>query len=321
MARYHRVEDIIHLALALQVPGPGLCLEDVQRRFEVGRRTAERMRLAVDRLYPGMTWSKGPDGRKYWQLPAGHAIGLVTWRPEEIDALASAADEAEASADHERARILSALRDKLEALAAPDPATALASARDEGPMVRLRHAIVADHEIILHRRRRSGERVTHRVAPYGLLSGARLYLVATGGIARRPRLYALEETIEVEALDTTFERDPNVDLRRFAANAFGPFEEAPMEVCWRFAPPAADDALDYEFHPQQAIHRGNDGSVEVRFRAESLVELGWHLFAWGNRVEDRNAPVLKDRFATMMRRALDARPTARPTDRAEAHGS
>ena len=44
MARYHRVEDVIHLALALQVPGRGLCLEDIQQRFQVGRRTEERMR-------------------------------------------------------------------------------------------------------------------------------------------------------------------------------------------------------------------------------------------------------------------------------------
>ena len=321
MARYHRVEDIIHLALALQVPGPGLCLEDVQRRFGVGRRTAERMRLAVDRLYPGMESSKNSDGRKYWHLPAGAANGLVAWLPEEIDALSSSIDAADAAGDRERVRILSALRDKVDCLVATDAAPAASTPREAGPTERLRRAIVADHEVILHLRRRNGERRARRVAPYGLLGGARPYLVATDGSGRRPRLYALEETVEVEFLDSTFERDPNVDLRRFAANALGPFEEAPMEVCWRFAASDADDALEYEFHPDQAVHHGDDGSVEIRFHAESLVELGWHLFAWGDRVEARDLPVLKHHFATMMRRALDARPAEGPEQAREGHGA
>ena len=176
-------------------------------------------------------------------------------------------------------------------------------------MADLQRAIVLDHEIVLHRRRVDGERVVSRVKPYGLLGGPRQVLVAIHAGHRHPCLFPVSKIEEVEALDAPFERDPNIDLRRYAANAFLPFEEGPMTLCWRFAPHDADDALEYEFHPEQRIDSRDDGSVEVHFRAESLVELAWHLFAWGDRVEGRDLPVLKHRFNTMMRRALEARPS------------
>ncbi|MBW2313861.1 MAG: WYL domain-containing protein [Deltaproteobacteria bacterium] len=315
MPRYHRVEDIIQLALALQVPGGGLCLEDIQQRFEVGRRTAERMREAVDRLYPGLTSSKGADGRKYWQLPSGQANGLVSWLPEELDALARAIHVAEGSGDAEDSRALSALHDKVEALTAQSSAispsdTGTPAAKPSAePMANLQRAIVLDREIVFRRRRPDGELVPARARPYGLLGGARLLLVAIYEGEVRPRLIPVADIDEVEPLETRFEREPNVDLRRYAANAFLPFEEGPLTHCWRFAAHDADEALEYEFHPEQRIDALADGSVEIHFHAESLVELAWHLFAWGDRVEGHDLPVLKHRFNAMMRRALEARPS------------
>jgi predicted DNA-binding transcriptional regulator YafY len=313
MPRYHRVEDIIQLARALQVPGPGLCLEDIQQRFDVGRRTAERMREAVDRLYPGMTSAKGSDGRKYWRLPTGEANQLVCWLREEVDALAHAIRDAERSGDATQARALAALYDKVEALGAAGADRAEDEPDAAGPMAALGRAIVLDREIVLHRNRRHGEPITTRARPYGLLGGPRPLLVAVDAGSRSPRLHALEEIREVRLLETRFERDPNVDLRRFAANAFVPFEEPPVELCWRFAPEAADDALEYEFHPDQQIDQRADGSIDVRFQADSLVEMAWHLFAWGDRVQTQEPPVLNHHFGAMMQRALATRPAAQPT--------
>lgn len=312
MPRYHRVEDIIQLALALQVPGPGLCLEDIQERFGVGRRTAERMREAVDRLYPGLTSTKGGDGRKYWRLPAGEANGLVSWQRDELDALAGAIRDARGAGDVERARVLATLHDKVEALAgAEGTADAPAAAV---PTEGLKRAIVLGCEVRMGRRRGDGERVVARVKPYGLLGGPRPLLVAVPAGGRRPRLVAVDDVDEVELLDAVFERDSNIDLRRYAANAFLPFEEGPVELCWRFAPESADDVLEYEFDPEQQIDHRDDGGVVVRFHAESLVEAAWHVFAWGDRIEAMELPVLKHRFSAMMRRALEARPRS-----AEAH--
>jgi len=87
MARYERAETIIALALALQAPGRGLSLDQIRQRFEVSRRTAERLRDAVARLFPGLVWESGCDGHRYWKLRRGAANGLMRWSLEELKAL------------------------------------------------------------------------------------------------------------------------------------------------------------------------------------------------------------------------------------------
>ena len=46
--RYERVGDIVRLAIRLQGSRGGLTIADIQDEFSVSRRTAERMRDAVE---------------------------------------------------------------------------------------------------------------------------------------------------------------------------------------------------------------------------------------------------------------------------------
>ena len=46
--RYERLKDIIDLAVRLQGSRAGVTLEDIQQDLSVSRRTAERMRDAVE---------------------------------------------------------------------------------------------------------------------------------------------------------------------------------------------------------------------------------------------------------------------------------
>ena len=309
MPRYHRVEDIIHFALALQAPGRGLCLEDVQQRFGVGRRTAERMREAVDRLYPGMTSHKDADGRKYWRLSVGEANGLMSWQPEELGILDELLEEAERERRDDRVRLLRAMRDKVQALSHPstDPDAAATTACD-AHQERLRRAIVLDRQVVLTHREWDGSKVRSRVHPYGILAGARPRLVAFHPDAERDRIHPLDEVDGVELLEMDFERQPVLDMRRFAANAFAPYEDGPIDVAWRFSGEHVKDVLGYEFHPDQDLRHESDGSLEVRFRADGLVEMSWHMFGWGDRVETLEAPVVKNRFISMLRLAREAHP-------------
>jgi predicted DNA-binding transcriptional regulator YafY len=319
MPRYQRVDDIIQLAQALRASGPGLRLEDIQRRFRVGRRTAERMRETVDRLHPGMTWRKGPDGFKYWQLPSGEASDLVPWHPDELVALEEAAAGAAREGWHERARALGSLRDKLRLLATSSAAGEAAPASASDPArERLLRAIVLEREVVLALRDGEDETTRERVHPYGLLGGARPRLVAFHPELGRARAHPLDAIAGVELLAEGFERQPCLDLRRFAANAFAPYEEGPVEVAWRFTGEAAREALAYPFHPEQALARRGDGAVEVRFRAEGLVVVAWHLFAWGDRAQQAEPLLVKHRFDATVRRALDALPEARSAPGVEA---
>ena len=48
---YDRAMDIVRLAIRLQGTASGLTLGDIQREFEISRRTAERLRSAVEDLF------------------------------------------------------------------------------------------------------------------------------------------------------------------------------------------------------------------------------------------------------------------------------
>ena len=48
---------------------------------------------------------------------------------------------------------------------------------------------------------------------------------------------------------------------------------------------AAEDVLNYNFHPTQNMERNDDGSVTVTFKASGDKHIIWHLFKWGDSVK------------------------------------
>jgi PAS domain-containing protein len=67
--RYQRSVDLVELTGILQTTAAGLSIDEIAMRFEVSRRTAERMLSALRRRFPGLEpIFRG--GRKYWKLPA-----------------------------------------------------------------------------------------------------------------------------------------------------------------------------------------------------------------------------------------------------------
>ena len=59
--------------------------------------------------------------------------------------------------------------------------------------------------------------------------------------AEETRLWRLANASEVRITDETFERHPNFDLRRYAKQSFGTYQERPVQVALRFSPKAARD--------------------------------------------------------------------------------
>src|SRR3546814_11397237 len=57
------------------------------------------------------------------------------------------------------------------------------------------------------------------------------------------------------------------------------------EIVWRFLPEAASRAAEYQFHPNQSAEYRDDGSLIVRFKAAGWLEMAWHLYQWGDKVE------------------------------------
>ena len=44
-------------------------------------------------------------------------------------------------------------------------------------------------------------------------------------------------------------------------------------------------AAEFHFHPTQVLEPQDDGSLIVRFTAAGWLEMAWHLYQWGDKVE------------------------------------
>lgn len=305
--RYEKADNLLQLALEMQAARHGLSLQDIQERFAVGRRTAMRMRDAILRNFPQAVDVETGDKTKRWRIPAGVLDRLVSFSADELADIESAITLLRANGQPDRAARLENVRGKLKALIPPDVARrtepdidalleAEGFAMRPGPrprvpgtvMIELRDAVKACMKVeIDYRNRRNGKLNTRLVHPYGFLFGHRNYLVAyhEHPKANDVALFSLSNIESVSVCDTYFERDPAFRLSDFAARSFGVYQQDPYEVIWKFTPEAASTAAEFEFHPTQHLEPQDDGSLIVRFHAASDLEMAWHLYMWGDKVE------------------------------------
>ena len=126
------------------------------------------------------------------------------------------------------------------------------------------------------------------VEPYGMLLGIRQYLIARDlGNGRHFRRFRLDRITSAKITGQSFARDADFDLDAYAAQSFGSYHSDAeyQPVIWRFAPDAAAAAREFEFHPNQVVTEEPDGAVRVTFTASGWVEMAWHLYQWGDKVE------------------------------------
>jgi predicted DNA-binding transcriptional regulator YafY len=320
--RYEKAEMVLRIAFEMQGSACGLSLQDIQQGFAdepLSRRTAERLRDAIERLFPQMEVANGGELPKRWRIPGGNGTDLTAVTAEELSNLKTAVAvlrrenmQAQAqSAEMVLAKLRAHLSRRMAARIEPDLE---ALTESEGLAMRpcprlkinrehlsaLREAIIARRKVRLrYLFRGSRKRGDQTVHPYGFLYGKRHYLVAWSEFqgARGYRNFALANIEGVELLDQGFTRARDFSIARYAEQSFGVFQEKPVEVVWKFSPKAAADASEFLFHPAQRTEWQDDGSLIVRFRAGGLMEMSWHLFTWGGEVE-----ILKPkRLATMLR--------------------
>ncbi|PKU25054.1 helix-turn-helix transcriptional regulator [Telmatospirillum siberiense] len=318
-ARHEKAENLMRLARDMQGSVTGLTLGEIEERFDVSRRTAERMRDAVLRLYPDYLEEWAPDGLKRWRIPAGLNRTPDPIQAGEMTALAAGAESLRHEGREEQAALLDKLGAKLrtylprETLTRIEPDYELL-VQSEGLAFRpgpqatiegdtrdlLRLAILCSQQVAFDYRSRGTGSISHQtVEPYGFLYGLRPYLVARSANpqAEGLRLFSLANIDKAWQLKTTFVRDPTFSLADYAARSFGTFQESPVEVAWRVRPTSAEDARTWIFHPSQTMEDQPDGSLIVKFRAGGLVEMCWHLFTWGGEIEVLEPPELKRMMA------------------------
>ena len=317
--RYERLKDIIDLAIRLQGSRGGVTLDDIQQELSVSRRTAERMRDAVEWAFGPLETAPVHDNRLHWRLQSNALRHLVRISAEELTALATAAEALDRGGLPEQAAGLRDLDTKLRAVQQEATLERLESDLetllqaeglamrpgprqpvDAGLLSLLREAILSRRTVQFRYRARSTRQESRQtVEPYGLLYGNRAFLVGRTDWSDEPRLWRLTGVSDARLLDERFERDPAFDLQRYARRSFGTFQEKPVRVVLRFDEDAAPDASSFLFHPDQAVEQHEDGTVTVRFEAGGLDEMCWHLVTWGETVTVEKPVRLRRRLAKM----------------------
>ena len=197
--RYERLTELFSLAVRLQGSRGGLTIADIQEEFPVSRRTAERMRDAVEATFGPLETVDVDTGdrRIRWRLRSRALHPFIQISPRELADIEAAAGSLDTASIAERAGKLRDLAVKLRTVSRGHSAEefdgALASLMEaeglamragpkeyfeEGLLPLVRNAIATRRKIEFdYLSRRTGRRIRRRVRPYGVLYGNRAFLV------------------------------------------------------------------------------------------------------------------------------------------------
>ena len=82
--RYSRVSDIIDLIILMQSKFNGVTLEEIKERFDVSRRTAERMRDSLMNILPSVQEIDSEGRIKRWGFVNYSMTEIITFTNDEI---------------------------------------------------------------------------------------------------------------------------------------------------------------------------------------------------------------------------------------------
>lgn len=325
---FAKAQDLVRLAQMAAARHGGVSLDDIRAEFGVSHRTAQRMTDALEATFANVETVDAEDRRRHWKLVDPRLERLQPRQETTIEALEIAARDAEAEGRLRHAKALDALRDGLLARLAPRDAlrseadaeavlSALGQVARPGPKVDLRPEVI---EAVIEALRgpfrlrvRYGDPGAEEriIEPHGLLLGHRSYLVARQPSRGETILnFRMDRIRAATVLDESFALAPGFSLEGYAAQAFGVYQDPAQhgEVVWRFLPEAAERAAGFRFHPTQVLEPQDDGALIVRFHAAGWLEMAWHLYQWGDKVEVLAPAGLRDLVAGHRRSDFDALP-------------
>jgi predicted DNA-binding transcriptional regulator YafY len=325
---FSKAQDLIRLAQIASARRQGISLEEIAREFGVSHRTAQRMTEALEATFATVEANDGPDRKRRWRLADPQLDRLQLRNETGIEALEIAARHAAAESRLRHAKALSDLRQGLlDRLPARNAArleadaeavlTAMAEVTRPGPKVRINpdilDAIIEALRGPFRLRVRYGtpDAPSRILEPHGVLLGHRTYLAARDPAkSDEIRNFRIDLIHAAEPLDESFALQEGFTLADYAARSFGVWQDPDQygEVVWRFAPEAAERAAGFSFHRDQRLELLDDGSLIVRFHAAGWLEMVWHLYQWGDKVEVLFPEPLRQMVANHRRADFSALP-------------
>ena len=314
--RYSRVSDILDLIVLMQSKVLGITLKDIEKELNVTRRTAERIRDAILLGLPQVDEIETTGKEKHWGFISGYTINeIINFTPEEIAILESIKDS---SQTEDKKITLDNVITKLKAhskkqITKIDDAIELIL-KSEGVAVSQKPSHKIDIQILDTIRKAIKEQVmidckysnnSKCLAPYGIIYGSNVYLIAVEEGKPNPFVYSLHKISNAHITSKNFDKG-DFNIKDFANHSFGVYQNEIMKVELLFTPEVAEEVLNYNFHPSQKVKQNKDGSVTVKFNASGELEIIWHIFKWSNNVKIIAPTKLKKMYIEYLENVLTA---------------
>jgi predicted DNA-binding transcriptional regulator YafY len=322
--RYEKPEALLELARLLAASAEGMTLEEMCQITGKSRRTVERMRDSLVSLFPQMI-EEADGATKRFRIPGGLDGFYQCPTTEELLELSKIIEEHRSAGAHVRADSLQGLDRKiraamrrpsllriepdLEALLQAEFIAIQAGPRpveDEAVFLTIRSALLESRSLQITYGAGSRPGEPREIVPYGILFGRMNYLIAADFGTEHPKHWRFDRICDLKLLNRHAARPPEFNLKVFANASFGYFQGEQEDVVLHVLPHGNDDDFkNWRFHPDQIVEYLPDGSALVRFRASGMIELAWHLFTWGNRIQVLAPVSLRQLLTTELRVALD----------------
>lgn len=305
--RYSRVSDILDLMVFILSRMQGVTIPEIAERYNVSRRTAERMRDSLLNIFPDFEeLDYIQDDYKHWGFSNRLYSKLISFNPEEIanleqikDILTNSKSTDTLNKTIEKLKAVTtkhhtSIEDEIEMLLHTEGFAIRQKPNyhiDISTLSVVRDAIQNSKVItgIYHNKIRV-------LKPLGVIYGEKTYLVAKED-AKGDEIYnyILHKIKELKITNETFDKG-EFNLEEHSKRSFGVYQGEIMDVKLLFTSDVAEDILCYNFHPTQKIEQQIDGSVLVTFQASGPLEIIWHLFKWGKDVKILSPEKLKETY-------------------------
>lgn len=289
--RYSRVSDILDLAVYMQSRVLGVTINDIAERYNVSRRTAERMRDSLLNIFPQVDEIETDDAQKHWGFTNFSMNNLISFTPKE---LANIEQLQRRTTNKEMKEELGKTVEKIKALSRKNLVNfenyielfmqTEGYAVRQMPQYKIEMSVVdMVRDAMRESRALSGvyREKSRLLEPLGLIYGEKIYLIAREK-AKGDGIYTylLHKFEKLELSNETFEKG-DFDLQEYTKQSFGVYHGDILDVKLLFNSELAKDASQYNFHPTQKGKWNDDGTYTVSFKASGSREIIWHVFKWG----------------------------------------
>lgn len=313
--RYSRVSDILDLAVFMSSKINGVTITDIMKRYNVSRRTAERMRDSLTCIFPAVDEIETADIQKHWGFVNYSITNLISFSDDEIVNFENVAKQ---TSNKELKLQLQKTIDKIKAISVKnnisDEDKIKLIMQTQGYAIKQlpKYKIdISTYEIVKNALNKNKilEGTYHNkkrlIEPLGLIYGDKTYLIGHEKAKGKDiYTYTLHKFKNLKMIAKSFKK-PDFNLQEFANRSFGVYQSDIMDIELEFDKSLAPEAMDYSFHPTQKMEKLKDGRLLVNFKACGDREIIWHIFKWGKGCKINKPKKLKDEYKEYLKENLD----------------